>query len=376
MGLPVFAPVLMQAAEMRPEAYGWVGGAAGLGSVWLYKANRAFTSALGPVHSVLVAMAVAVTGALLIATGSFTLMLLGAFMVGFGYATTTPAGSQILADHTPRELRGTLFSLRQAGVPLGGVIAGAAGSWLVANTGWRTALAGIAGLCVVLTLPLLFAPRRFNESRPRPAFRFGLMLSGTNLLEPFRTVTAAPGLARMSAAAIGFATVQGTVNAFFVTYATAGLGFSLTLAGTLFATMQAASVAGRVVLGFLADWLGSPRPVLRALSVMSSLSALLLASLAADWPRAGLFAALLFVGLSISTWNGLYLAEVANLAPDSVGEATAGTTFFVFATYMLTPPLAGLVIAFFGYGWAFALAAAAALVSGAVLAAPRRTGSG
>jgi MFS family permease len=365
--LPVFAPKLMQAAGMPPEAFGWVGGAVGLGSVWLYIANNAFTVALGPVRAWLVAALIAIAGSALTLIGLYPTMLLGAVCLGFAYATATPAGAQILADHTPRAYRGSLFSLRQAGVPLGGVIAGAVGSWLIVVYGWRSAFAIMAACGVGLCSILLLAPRQYNESRPRHPFRLGHLFHLSNVLIPFRVVAATPGLQRLSAACIGFAAVQGATTAFFVTFMTAGLGFSLTFAGTLYAMLLAASVAGRIVLGFVADWFGSPRPVLSALAVLSVISSLLIAAMSAEWSTPLVFAVVLFVGFSISTWNGLYLAEIAILAPDSVSEATAATTFFVFSTYMVTPPIAGIIISLFGYRAVFLVTACVAITSAAIL---------
>ena len=369
-GLPVLAPALMQASGMQPAAFGWIGGAMGLGSVWLYMANAAFTTALGPVRACQISALISVAGVVLVLTGHYFLMLPGAVLIGFGYATMTPAGTQILADHTPRATRSTLFSLRQAGVPLGGALAGSLGSWITVQYGWRAALGGLALICLALAPALALAPRIFNEARPRSHFRLGRLFRVSNLGEPFRTVRATPGLARIAAACIGFAVVQGTVNSFFVIYATTSLGLSLTFAGTLYAIMQTSSVAGRIVLGFVADWLGSARLVMRALAGLSALAALLLASLGSDWSTPQLVGAMILAGLSVATWNGLYLAEIATMAPETVSEATAGATFFVFATYMVTPPLMGLVIVNFGYRPAFMIAAAAVALAGVILSVP------
>src|SRR5690606_13455842 len=113
------------------------------------------------------------------------------------------------------------------------------------------------------------------------------------------------------------------------------------------------SVAGRVAYGFVADALGSPRPVLCGLAVLSAASALAIASMGSGWSMPGLIAVAIFSGLSVATWNGLFMAEVAGLAPERAGEASAGATFFVFATYVVTPPAAGLVITWLGYRAAF-----------------------
>jgi MFS family permease len=367
LSIAVLAPMLMAAAEMPPAAFGWVSGASGLGSVWLYVANSAFTVALGPVKALMVAALIAITGAGLIATGFYALMIAGALLIGFAYATMTPAGSQILADNTPPARRSRIFSFRQAGVPLGGAIAGIAGSAVAANYGWRPALATFVAFLLATSIPLLLAPSHFNDSRPRTRFRIGALFALSNLGQPFRTVAAIPGLRLLALASVGFATVQGVLNAFFVTFLANGLGYDLKLAGLLYAVNQVASVAGRVVYGFVADAVGSPRPVLCALSALSAASALAIAALGTGWSTPALAAVAVFSGLAVATWNGLYMAEVASLAPEQVSQAAAGATFFVFATYVVVPPLAGLVITWLGYPAAFIMAALSVTATGIAL---------
>ena len=366
--LGVLAPMLMASAGMPPAAYGLLAGASGLGSVWLYTANSAFTLPLGPVRALIAGVAIGVTGAAMISTGFYALMVLGALLVGFSYGTTGPAGSQILAENTPSRVRNRMFSFRQAGVPLGGAIAGIAGSAVAAHYGWRTALAAIVAFLLAASIPLLLAPRRFNGNADRPRFRLGALFAVSNLRQPFLTVAAIPGLRLVALGSIGFATVQGTLNAFFVTYLANGLGYDLKLAGFLYALNQATSVAGRVIFGLVADWVRSTRLVLCWLAVMSSASAIAIASIGADWSTPALVAVAMASGLSVATWNGLWVAEVAALSPGRVSEATAGATFFLFGTYVVIPPIAGLVIAWFGYRAAFGMVAACVLLTGIALA--------
>jgi MFS family permease len=368
LSLGVLAPMMMASAGMPPAAYGLLAGASGLGSVWLYTANSAFTLPLGPVRALIAGVAIGVTGAALIATGSYPLMIAGALLVGFSYGTTGPAGSQILAENTPPRVRNRMFSFRQAGVPLGGAIAGLAGSAIAAQYGWRTALAVIVLFLLVTSIPLLLAPRRFNGTADRPRFRLGALFAISNLRQPFRTVAAIPGLRLIALGSIGFAAVQGTLNAFFVTYLANGLGYDLKLAGFLYALNQASSVAGRVIFGLVADWVGSTRLVLCCLALLSSASAIAIASIGADWSTPTLAAVAIFSGLSVATWNGLWVAEVAALSPGRVSEATAGATFFLFGTYVVVPPVAGLVITVLGYRAAFGMAAICVLVAGVALA--------
>ena len=368
LSLGVLAPMMMASAGMPPAAYGLLAGASGLGSVWLYMANSAFTIPLGPVRALIAGVAIGVTGAALLATGSYVLMIAGALLIGFAYATTGPAGSQILAENTPARVRNRMFSFRQAGVPLGGAIAGIAGSAIAAQYGWRIALAAIVAFLLVTSIPLLLAPRRFNGPAERARFRPAALFALSNLRQPFVTIAAIPGLRLVALGSIGFATVQGTLNAFFVTYLANGLGYDLKLAGFLYALNQLTSVAGRVIFGLVADWVRSTRLVLCWLAAMSSASAIAIASIGADWSTPALAAVAIASGLSVATWNGLWVAEVAALSPGRVSEATAGATFFLFATYVVIPPIAGLVIAGFGYRAAFVMAAVCVAIGGAALA--------
>ena len=368
LALPVLAPAITREGGLSPEAVGWLAGASGLGSVWFYAANHAVTPVLGPLRALQAATLLSLAGAVLILTGFWPAQLAGAVAIGFAYSITTPAGSQILAAEAPRQHWGKLFSLRQAGVPLGGVIAGMIGASFAVQHGWRAAVIGLSAICLVLGIGLLLAPPRYNGSGPRPAFDHTQLFAPSNILRPFKSVSGTPGLPRLLAASMGFAVVQGATVSFFVTYLTAGLGLSLAVAGVLFGVMQAASVAGRILFGFLADLLGSMRRTLIILALLSFLATVTLAFMSGGWSLPVLLVTAVFVGLSVATWNGLYLAEVAALArPEKVAEVTAGSTFFVFFTYMVTPPLFGLLAIFAGYRSAFVVAGIAALVAAALL---------
>jgi predicted MFS family arabinose efflux permease len=228
-------------------------------------------------------------------------------------------------------------------------------------------------ITAVCAITLFLAPRSYNESRPLTTFRLGGLFALSNFKSPFRALQMSPGLSRLALACVGFAMMQSAVFSFFVIYLHAGLGYSLVLAGGLFAILQGASVVGRIFFGFAADRIGAPRAVLMTLAASSSVSALTLAALTPDLSLLVLTAISLFIGSSVSTWNGLYLAEAARLAPtDMVSEAVAGTTFFVFAVYTVTPPLFGFMIDRYGYSSAFILGALSAALSGIVVAtAPR-----
>lgn len=378
LGVPVLAPAFVAGIGMPPEAVGLIGGLMGFGSVWLFAANRAVTPVLGPLGALIAACALAVTGAALMLTGLWTAVFAGAVCVGFAYAVTAPAGSQILSRHTPRRLWGTLFSIRQSGVPVGGAIAGLVGAGLAAAVDWRVGLAALAALPLLCAGLLSAAPARFREGASGTRFRVAALFDPANAIRPFVTLRRMRPLIPVTLASLGFAVGQGSTFSFLTTYLTDGLGLSLALAGAIYSVMQLSSFAGRVAVGIAADRLGSTRLMMIAMALASSGAAIMLAQFSADWPRLVLFAGAGLAGVCIATWNGLFLAEIAKLVPpEQVGEATASATFFTFLAYMVAPPLFGTAVWFAGYPAAYYGVAAVVLLAALVLwSAPRPEDAG
>jgi hypothetical protein len=85
----------------------------------------------------------------------------------------------------------------------------------------------------------------------------------------------------------------------------------------------------------------------------------------ADWPLLAVLAVCVLYGATAVGWNGVFLAEVARLAPDGrVAIVTGGTQFFTFAGVLIGPPVFGAIAAGTGsYSTGFVLIAALPLVA-------------
>ena len=366
--LPVLGPLLTAQVGRLPEDYGWIGGSIGLGTILFLLCNHAILPVLGPGRTLRLGLFCAIGGIGLMLAGTWPAMIFGALAIGFGYGTTTPAGSQVLADFTPRQMWGTVFSLRQAAVPVGGVIAGVLASWLVAKNGWRLPLEAVMAICGALAVTLLLVPKRYNDSRPTKPFSLGELFDPHNIVRPAMTVQRVHGLRSLIVAGWSLAFVHATVTSFFVTFLSSGVGMPLVHAAFLFAVLQGCAIFGRIIFGAIADWLGSPVRMLKLLAPMSATSGVMLANIAADWSAVAHLAAAVTIGMTVGTWNGLYLAEIARLAPAAdVGEATAGSAVFTFTAYLLAPPLVGWLIPRLGYHTTFETVAMTALFALAVL---------
>ena len=97
----------------------------------------------------------------------------GAVLMGMGYGPLNPASSHLLNRVSPPRHLSKIFSLKQTGVPLGAVLAGALLPPLVLWGGWRVAVWVVAGTCAMLALALQPLRAAFDTDRQAGA-RVGL----------------------------------------------------------------------------------------------------------------------------------------------------------------------------------------------------------
>ncbi|MFD0668722.1 MFS transporter [Ramlibacter sp. MAHUQ-53] len=271
-------------------------------------------------------------------------MALGAFLIGMGYGPITPASSHILARTTSAQRMSLVFSVKQTGVPMGSVLAGAIVPSLMLATGWQASLVVVAAVCVACA----WASERQRpvlDDDPREHVPFQL----TTLLSPVRMVLAHRALATMAACSFLFSMVQMSLSTYLVTFLNQDLAYGLVAAGLVLSFAQMGGVAGRIAWGYVADrWLGT-FAMLMTLAGLMVACALATAAFTPDTPRWLVIAVLVVFGASGIGWNGVYLAEVARRAPPGqAGVATGGTLAFTFLGVVIGPPVFGALSAGFG----------------------------
>ena len=164
-------------------------------------------------------------------------------------------------------------------------------------------------------------------------------------------------------------------SSFFVVFQVASLGASLTEAGLRLAFAQAAGVAGRVLWGVVADRTGAAL-VFAGLGIGAAVAGLALLLAGPGWPGFVIILAGMLMGATAIGWNGVFLAEMARLAPAGQVGATTAAAGFVFGLSMLVaPPFFSLLVDLTGgYAAGFALCVITALI-GAALAWSVRGGA-
>jgi len=152
------------------------------------------------------------------------------------------------------------------------------------------------------------------------------------------------------------------------------LAFPLVLAGAVMAVSQGASVAGRILWGWVADRLVARRTMLGLLGAAMAASAMAALAASPAWPEALVILWAALFGATAVGWNGVFLAEVARLAPAGrEGEATGGCLFFTFLGVVVAPPaFASALSATGSFGAAYAAFSVPALAVALWLLASRR----
>jgi MFS family permease len=355
IGPTVAAPLLLQRLQLGAAAVGVFVALVYLGAMFATQIGAFVVRRWGPIRASQLALLCSAAGLLLLATPQLPLVALGAVLIGLGYGPITPASSQMLSRTTDPRHYALVFSIKQTGVPLGGVIAGLMVPPLVALGGAVGALVGLAALCAVAALSAAPLAGELDRERERGA----PWPPPRQVLAPTRFVASHAVLRAVALCSFVFSMVQVSLTSYMVSFLTSDLHWTLAAAGAALAASQVAGVVARIVWGFVADrWLG-PRRMLLALALGMAACGLAMPLLAPDSPVPWVLALLCAFGATAVGWNGVYLATVARVAPPGqAGTATAGTLFFTFFGVVVGPPVFGAAGAALGaLGPAFALLA-------------------
>lgn len=362
--LPVMAPAVAQALGASAAYTGVYVAIVYAGAMLSSLAGGAAVARWGAIRVSQGGLVLCAVGLALCAVPSLAAMALGAFLIGLGYGPITPASSHLLARTTPAHRMSLVFSVKQTGVPLGGVLAGAIVPGAAVALGWQGALwlAAAANLACALAAQPLRAGLD-GDRDPRGPLVLG------SLARPIRVVLSRPALRMLAGCSFVFSMVQLSLTTYLVTYLHTTLAYTLVAAGLALSVAQVGGMAGRVLWGWVADrWTGA-RPLLAGLAGLMAASALATAALPSGTPQWLVLAVLVVFGASAVGWNGVYLAEVARQAPPGLASvATGGTLAITFFGVVLGPPVFGAMVGLFGtYRASYALLAVPALLCGLAL---------
>ncbi len=322
----------------------------------------------GGCRAMQVGMVLMALGAALATAGHVVTLVLGSLLMGFGYGFVTPSNTRILRRFTPEKNRNMVFSLVQAGVPLGVLLAATAGPAITVSIDWQAALWACGGMCLALALLLQTGRNTWDDDR-EPTLPLA-----ANPITPLKVMWAVPPLRMLALAGGTLACGQVIVHSYTVAMFYEQLSMPLVQAGLMLTVAQVGAVFARPFWGWLADRTRDCLGMMMILSALMSVTALASMSLGLGWPLPATYLLFFFFGCTASGWHGAYLGEVARLAPaDNVSTATGGSLIVIHMSSIITPMLfAGAYALVHSYSLVFGLLVIPSVASIVLLAMARK----
>ncbi len=299
--------------------------------------SPAFILRFGAVRVVQIVMAAVVVMLGVSAFGTAAALAGGAALLGLAYGATAPASAHLLVPRTPQRVYNLVMSIRQAGLPLAGILAGVLMPPMTLAFGWRVALAAQIPTALALLVALEFVRRKWDVDR-RPGYPLFVGV----LAQPLRLVRENADIRRLTIMSFVFTGAQLCFISFMTVHLTQSAGFDLVTAGWTLAAYQGAALVSRPLLGYVADRFVAPMRLLAALGFLMCLAAAFSALFSAAWPGPAILAVCMAAGFSASGFTGLAYAEFARLGGAARTEATGLGSAAMFAGVLVLPPLFGL----------------------------------
>ncbi len=313
-----------------------------------------FIARVGSLRIASLCAAAIVVAMALAALGSTAALLAAGICLGLAMGPETPASAVLLARLVTTERRTFVFSVRQTGNQIGAVCGSLALPAIAIAFGPAWCYA-VVGLCALLAIGL------FEWLRPAYAVKL-VPPPKLDLRARLALMTADRRIAMLALASMPFSAMQVSLNTVFVTLGTRELGLSHIEAGMALACAQAGGLVGRLGWGFVAMRLDAPRMVLIVIGLGMAFCAALLGLDGGSLSRTWQFVIAALFGLTASGWNGVFIAEIARLAPqDRIGETTGAVLTASYAGLLVAPALVSILDGVAGLGAAFFALACLAL---------------
>ncbi|WP_316932100.1 MFS transporter [Nocardioides marmotae] len=288
--------------------------------------------------------ATALVGALATLADSTVLLTLALLLAGAAAASTGSASGRVVVGWFPPERRGLAMGVRQMAQPVGVGIAAVSIAVVAERHGIAAALwvpAVAAALAALVVAAVVVDPPRPDPRAERAA-------------NPYRTDSY---LARIHGVSILLVVPQFLVWTFAFTWLVQERDWSAAAAGGLVAGAQVLGALGRIAAGWLSDVAGARMRPLRWVAVAAGVSMGLLGVAAGLDAAVAVPLAVIATVITVAD-NGLAFTAVAERSgPSWSGRALGVQNTAQYLTASAVPPVAGAVVATWGYAVAFGAAA-------------------
>jgi len=330
---PILAPVAQNDVGVSAAAVGLVTALIYASSVPAALFSGRIIARFGAIRVSQLCLLFSSSGMAMMAIANPWIIALGALIIGIGYGAVTPASSTVLAEKVPGGMRSLIFSIKQTGVPIGGAVAGALVPFLILSAGWQMAALIIALMGVAVIIAAQPIQRSIDSTQTDRS-----VARGSGLLEPLRLVFSHARLRELAISSFAFSGMQMCLGTYLVVVLIERAQLSVAVAGAALSVAMVGGILGRLFWGVLADFGFPSRAVLGFLGVVMAVCAVLVTFIDSHWPMVVIYVLAFLFGASAVGWNGVYLAEVAHIAPPGqAGSATGASLAMTYSGVVVLP---------------------------------------
>ena len=171
-----------------------------------------------------------------------------------GYVCGGPLPNQVLLSRWFREGRGKAMGFAYLGIGIGGAIVPWLSFWLVGLWGWRGALRALGVLVIVLAAPMAYFTKEAPADETSP--------KGESGLAPLRVVFRNPAFSLLLIGSMCSIAAVGGTNQHLKLFLSLDAGYQQADAARIISLVLACSIAGRLLMGWLADHIPTARVML------------------------------------------------------------------------------------------------------------------
>ncbi|WP_131100443.1 MFS transporter [Bacillus sp. SYJ] len=276
----------------------------------------------------------------------FVLLLMGMF-----YSVSQPGGSKVILKWFPKENRGLAMGIRQAGIPIGGALAGVLIPFLTIQYNMTYAINSIACICIIGGLLFfVFYKEPYVQAEVRKEH------TKVSFWTQLKVAICKKELYPIYMAGICMISLQMVLVGHFMKFLVREQSITSIVAGTVFSVMFFSGMIGRVVLAAISDvFYKGNRRIPLFITVCASIGLVLLLVISIHTITSGvLYGVSALLGFFSIGWFSLFIAEVAELASEESVGITVGLALTLNQiAIIIAPVLFGYIVDAKGYTYAW-----------------------
>ena len=276
----------------------------------------------------------------------FVLLLIGMF-----YSVSQPGGSKVILKWFRKENRGLAMGIRQAGIPIGGALAGVLIPFLTVQYNMTYAINSIACICIIGGLLFfMFYKEPYVQEEARKGH------NNISFWRELKVVICKKELYPIYITGICMISLQMVLVGHFMKFLAGEQSITFIVAGTVFSVMFFSGMIGRIALATISDVLyKGNRRIPLFIAVCASIGLILLLVMNIHTITSGvLYGVSALLGFFSIGWFSLFIAEVAELASEeSVGITVSVALTLNQIAIIVAPVLFGYIVDEKGYAYAW-----------------------